>query len=83
MKAKRIVTLLLVLSMLLSMVFVSNAAYLDPAPTPRLIENAEIAEKLALEGMILLENNGALPISGKSVALFGVGAARTYRGMAV
>ena len=80
MKAKRIVTLLLVLSMLLSMVFVSNAAYLDPAPTPRLIENAEIAEKLALEGMILLENNGALPISGKSVALFGVGAARTYRG---
>lgn len=80
MKAKSIVSCLLILSMFLSMAFVSNAAHLDPAPTPVLKENAKIAEKLALEGMILLENNGALPIRTRSVALFGVGAVRTYRG---
>jgi len=80
MKAKKIISCLLILSMFLSMAFVSNAAHFDPAPTPILIENAKIAEKLALEGIILLENNGALPIRTRSVALFGVGAVRTYRG---
>ena len=78
--SRRIISLTLAAMMCLSMAIPAAAASRSPEPTERLIENARIAEELATEGIILLENNGALPIKGNSLALFGVGAARTYRG---
>ncbi len=44
--------------------------------------NMERARKVAAQGMVLLENNGALPIdkSVKTIALFGNGARRTIKG---
>lgn len=44
--------------------------------------NMERARKVASQGMVLLENNGALPIdkSVKTIALFGNGARRTIKG---
>ena len=44
-------------------------------------ENAEIAYQTAAAGMVLLENNGVLPLKEKGkIALFGTGAVRTVRG---
>ena len=40
---------------------------------PDLAANAEIARKGAVEGIILLKNNGVLPLKGKRVALYGNG----------
>lgn len=49
--------------------------------TDRERENAAIARKAAAQSMVLLENkNQALPLKGKTIALFGGGAARTVRG---
>lgn len=44
--------------------------------------NMERARKVASQGMVLLENMGALPIdkSVKTIALFGNGARRTIKG---
>jgi len=43
--------------------------------------NAGISYDAAVAGMVLLENDGALPISRKGeIALYGVGAIRTVRG---
>jgi len=44
--------------------------------------NLDRARKVAAEGMVLLQNNGVLPItsSSKAVALFGSGARRTIKG---
>lgn len=44
--------------------------------------NMERARKVASQGMVLLENKGALPIdkSVKTIALFGNGARRTIKG---
>lgn len=43
--------------------------------------NAEISYRSAMAGMVLLENNGALPIArGGKIALYGIGAVRTVRG---
>lgn len=43
-------------------------------------ENREVAYRAACEGIVLLENNGALPITAKRVALFGAGATHTVKG---
>ena len=56
------------------------------AATPEISDrekrNMERARKIATQGMVLLKNNGALPLSdaGKKLALFGNGARRTVKG---
>ncbi|MEM0026689.1 MAG: beta-glucosidase [Ignisphaera sp.] len=48
---------------------------------PNLDEHAKIAYEAAVEGFVLLKNNGALPISlDKRVAVFGKGSYQTIRG---
>lgn len=42
--------------------------------------NLQIAYKAACESIVLLENNGTLPIQGKKVALYGAGASHTIKG---
>jgi beta-glucosidase len=47
----------------------------------REIDHAEISRKLATECVVLLENNGVLPLAGVTkVALFGTGARNTIKG---
>ena len=50
--------------------------------SPREIRNGERARALAPQGMVLLENNGALPLTGTpgNIALYGSGARRTVKG---
>ena len=54
----------------------------DPTISHREIENGERARTIAPQGMVLLENNGALPLQGKpgKIALYGNGARRTVKG---
>lgn len=48
---------------------------------PREIRNREISRKAATEGVVLLKNNGLLPVDAKSkVAVFGNGIARVIKG---
>lgn len=46
----------------------------------RELRNREVAYRAATEGIVLLENNGALPMSSRRVAVFGAGATRTVKG---
>ena len=48
--------------------------------TKREIENRNISYKAATEGIVLLQNNGVLPLKTKKVALFGPGALMTIKG---
>ena len=50
------------------------------AETPRELENRCIAYEAACEGMVLLKNDGTLPLKNKKVALYGPGAAMTIKG---
>lgn len=43
-------------------------------------ENGELALEIAAEGIVLLENSGALPLKSKNVALYGSGARNTCKG---
>lgn len=43
-------------------------------------QNREIAYKAATEGIVLLKNNGVLPLKDKKIALFGAGAKNTIKG---
>ncbi len=43
-------------------------------------DNLQIAYQAACEGMVLLRNDGALPLRGKKIALYGPGAAMTIKG---
>ena len=43
-------------------------------------ENLQVAYQAACEGIVLLKNDGALPFTTKTVALYGPGAARTIKG---
>ena len=54
----------------------------DPAVSRREIENGERARAIAPQGMVLLENNGALPLTGApgKIALYGNGVRRTVKG---
>lgn len=42
--------------------------------------NSDLALEVAREGIVLLENNGALPIKSKKIALYGAGARNTAKG---
>ena len=52
----------------------------DNTVTDREIRHKEIAYRAACEGIVLLENNGALPLKSQKVALFGIGASQTIKG---
>ena len=43
-------------------------------------ENLEVAYRAACEGMVLLKNDGMLPLQTKKIALYGAGASRTIKG---
>ena len=50
------------------------------AETRRERENREVAYQAACEGIVLLKNDGVLPLQTKRVALYGAGASRTVKG---
>lgn len=52
----------------------------DPKPNKREKDNLQIAYAAACESIVLLENDGTLPLVNKKVALFGNGAKRTVKG---
>lgn len=52
----------------------------NPEISLREKEHAALARKLCAEGMVLLENNGVLPLRDTSVALYGFGARHTCFG---
>ncbi len=57
-------------------------ATINPAVSEREKRNFDLCRKIAAEGMVLLENNGILPmeLKGKKIALFGNGARHTVPG---
>ncbi len=59
---------------------IRNKAAFTDAATPLEEENARISYEAALEGIVLLENDGTLPIAPGKVALYGAGADRTIKG---
>ena len=48
--------------------------------TKREINHRELARKVASEGIVLLKNEGVLPLNEKKIALFGSGARMTING---
>lgn len=46
----------------------------------RELKNMEIARRVASEGIVLLKNEGVLPLKSKKLALFGNGARMTVKG---
>lgn len=52
----------------------------DGGISPRERENQRLAYEAACEGMVLLKNDGTLPLKTKKVALYGPGAAKTVKG---
>lgn len=59
---------------------IRNKAAFTDAVTPLEKENAEVSYEAALEGIVLLENDGTLPICPGKVALYGAGADLTVKG---
>ena len=69
---KKVLALLLGICMLFSSVtaFAYNA---EPSELTGGLDGLEMAKKVAEEGMVLLENNGVLPLSkGEKIAVFGI-----------
>ncbi|MCR5741143.1 MAG: glycoside hydrolase family 3 C-terminal domain-containing protein [Gammaproteobacteria bacterium] len=44
------------------------------------LENQNLAREAAIEGMVLLKNDGILPLKNKKIALYGAGARMTVKG---
>ena len=57
----------------------TGAARTDAA-NRREIKNRETAYQAASEGIVLLKNDGALPVSPGKIALFGAGVSHTVKG---
>ena len=57
----------------------TKASYSD-AVSEREKRNLRVAYQAALEGVVLLKNEGALPFQTKKIALYGAGAAKTIKG---
>ena len=53
---------------------------LQSEPTQLELRNRTLARKAAAEGFVLLKNDGALPLTSKKVALYGMGARKTVKG---
>ena len=43
-------------------------------------DNRRLARQVAAEGIVLLKNDGVLPLKEKKIALFGAGARHTVKG---
>lgn len=52
----------------------------DPAVSKREIKHRALTRAAAAEGIVLLKNNGALPLNNKTIALYGAGARKTIAG---
>jgi len=52
----------------------------DQSESQREKEHQELAYRAALEGIVLLENDGALPVKPGKIALYGAGAEKTIKG---
>lgn len=52
----------------------------DKSPTSMELRNRKLAREAAAEGFVLLENDGALPLKEKKIALYGSGARMTVKG---
>ena len=61
------------------MELLTKASY-DGNPKQRELDNLKIAYDAACESIVLLKNDGALPFSHKTVALYGAGASMTIKG---
>lgn len=59
---------------------VRNKASRTSKVTPLEKANLEVAYKAAIEGIVLMENNGVLPMEPKRIALYGAGAGMTIKG---
>ena len=59
---------------------VRNKAAFTDAATDLEVTNKKTAYLAALEGIVLLENDGCLPLKPGKVALYGAGADRTIKG---
>lgn len=59
---------------------VHTKATLSDAMTALEKANREVAYQAALEGIVLLENDGCLPVKPGKIALFGAGAGMTIKG---
>ena len=75
------------LSVLLTIALLASAGTGALAASPsaeiseREIKNSAVSQYIATQGMVLLENNGALPIAKSGpIALFGGGAVKTIKG---
>ena len=55
-------------------------ASFDGNPNQRELDNLKVAYEAACEAMVLLKNDGTLPLSTKKVALYGPGASMTIKG---
>lgn len=53
---------------------------LDGNPDELEIKNRKLAYEAACEGIVLLKNDGVLPLKDRHVALYGAGASRTIKG---
>ncbi|MEY8391343.1 glycoside hydrolase [Lachnospiraceae bacterium] len=79
-KAKRFLALALAVSIAFPAGQTAFAATTSNEVSVRERQSAALAREAGAESMVLLENNGALPVSSKKLALFGGGAVRTVRG---
>ncbi len=61
------------------MKLLTKASYSD-AVSKRERENLEVAYRAACEAMVLLKNDGTLPLTTKKIALYGPGASMTIKG---
>ena len=61
------------------MELITKASYTEE-PNQRELDNLRVAYKAACEAMVLLKNDGTLPLASKKVALYGPGAAMTIKG---
>ena len=59
---------------------VLTKARFESEPNERETRNLQVAYEAACESIVLLENDGTLPISLGKVALYGAGAMRTIKG---
>ena len=81
MKTRKILALILSLVMVFSLFGTAFAAHVTDEVTDLEEANSDIAEQIAEETYVLLENNGVLPIAKSgSIALFGSAAETTIKG---
>ena len=52
----------------------------SPQPNQRELDNLQVAYQAACEGIVLLKNDGTLPLQNKKIALYGAGASMTVKG---